>query len=375
MRVVVDAMLLGGRHTGVEVAISGLCSGLAQLQGHESLVVHRPAFDSRDLLSRSLQVHVAPGWTAGRPGRILWERLALPKLARSWGADVLHAPGYVLPPGWQGPVVLTVYDILAISHPEWCQWANALHFRHALPVSVRRADVICVPSQVVKAELVEHLGVDPGNVRVVPLGVGPEMRPASCEAITAARELLDLPERYLLWVGNIEPKKNVTGLVRAFELVAGDIPHELVIVGKAAWKSASALQAIERSPVAGRVRRLGYVPSSLLPALYSGADLLVHWALYEGAGLTPLEAMACGTPAIVSDGGALPEIAGTVAPVVPLGEPSRLAVAIRELVYDRRRREDLAEDGRRWAAQYTWVECARRTIELYEEAQTVASTA
>lgn len=375
MRVVVDAMLLGGRHTGVEVAISGLCSGLAQLAGHEFLIAHRPVFDSRDLLSQSLRAHIAPGWTAGRPGRILWERLALPGLARSWGADVLHAPGYVLPPGWRGPVVLTVYDILAISHPEWCKWANALHFRHALPASVRRADVICVPSQIVKAELVEHLGVSAEKVRVVPLGVGSEMRPARPDAVLAARALLDLPERYLLWVGNIEPKKNVTGLVRAFELVAGEIPHDLVIVGRPAWRCTPALEAIERSPVVGRIRRLGYVPSSLLPALYAGADLLVHWALYEGAGLTPLEAMACGTPAIVSDGGALPEIAGTVAPVVPLGDPSLLAAAIAELVCDRGRRESLAEDGRRWAAQHTWLACARRTLDLYEEAQTVASTA
>ena len=373
MRIAVDAMLLGGRHTGVEVAIAGLAGALGACPAHQFLLMHRPGYDARDLGGPFVQHHAAPTWTASRPGRILWERLCLPAVARRWGADVLHAPGYVLPERWRGPVVLSVYDILAITHPEWCKWSNALHYGRALPRSIRRAQIVSVPSEVVRAEIVRSMGIAPDRIRVVPLGISPAMRPVDGAAVRAVREALGLPERYLLWVGNLEPKKNVPGLVRAFELAAPTLPHDLVIVGKDGWRCGPSLAAIEHSTVSHRIHRLGYVPASYMPALYTGADLLVHWALYEGAGLTPLEAIACGTPAVVSDGGALPEIAGQVAPVVPLGDPRDLAETLTELTGDRRRHAELAQEGRRWAAEFTWEKCAHRTIRLYEEAASIAS--
>jgi glycosyltransferase involved in cell wall biosynthesis len=181
------------------------------------------------------------------------------------------------------------------------------------------------------------------------------------------RRAYNLPERYLLWVGNLEPKKNLPDTLRAFEAAARRIPHELVLAGARGWRCEPILAALTASPVAGRVRWLGYVPESHLAGLYSGADLLVHWSLYEGAGLTPLEAMACGTPAVVSDGGALPELAGQVAPVVPLGDPAALAGAIVALVSDRERRAELARRGLEYVKQFSWQEHARKVIGLYEE--------
>lgn len=369
MRVAIDAMLLGGKHSGVEVAIEGLCLGLRDTgAGREFLIVHRPAYDPADLRGPGMSTSQAPAWTTVRPGRILWERLALPDLARRWGADILHAPGYVLPTRWRGPAVLTVYDVLALSHPQWCKWSNVVHYKRALPPSVRRADIVAVPSQAVRDEVLTCLDAPPEKVRVVPLGVSADMTPTSDEAVAAVRAMYDLPEHYVLWVGNIEPKKNLPGIVRAFELAAPEIPHELVIAGQAAWKSGASLRAIERSSAAARIRRLGYVPASVLPALYSGADLLIHWSLYEGAGLTPLEAMACGTPAIVSDGGALPEIAGQAATVVPLGGPNDLAAAIVSVLTDSQRHAQLAHQSMAWARRFTWLKHSQRMIGLYEEA-------
>ncbi len=364
-----DAMLLGGNHSGVEVAIEGLCRGLCETAvGHEVAMVHRPQYDARDLSTATMTPLVAPAWTRWRAGRILWERLALPQVAREWHARVLHAPGYVMPLGWRGPTVVTVYDVLALSHPEWCRWSNVVHYRRMLPASLRRADIVVVPSQTVATEVVEHVAIDPAKVRVVPLGVAGAMAPAGEAALRAARSVLDLPERYLLWVGNLEPKKNLGGIVAGFAEAAAQIPHDLVLVGQTGWKCAPSLQALRDSPVSHRIRRLGYVPAAMLPAVYSGADLLVHWSLYEGAGLTPLEAMACGTPAIVSDGGALPELAGRHARVVPLGDPRALAAAIVEMVSDRAQHARLREESVRWARQFTWQEHARRMVTLYEEA-------
>ncbi len=292
----------------------------------------------------------------------------LPRLARKWGADLLHGPGYVIPPGWRGPSVVTVYDVLALSHPEWCKGANALHYRVALPQSIRGASAVVVPSETVATEVVSHVGIPGEKLHVVPLGLSEQMQPADEEQVKAVRQRHNLPERYVLWVGNLEPKKNVAQMVRAFELASESIEQDFVLAGRIAWKAESSLRAIAESPAAARLHRLGYVASEELPALYSGADLLVHWSLYEGAGLTPLEAMACGTPAVVSDGGALGELAGQRATVVPLGDPADLAAAMVELLRDAPRRDELGRAGREWATQFTWQAHADRVIGIYEEA-------
>lgn len=363
-----DAMLLGGRQSGVEAAVEGLCLGLAEeARGHEVLVVCRPRYAGALRSGAGVTLRRGPGWSQGRLGRVAYEHLVLPGVCKGWGAQVLHGPAYVLAGGWRGPGVLTIYDVLAVTHPEWCKRANAVHLRHALRQGARRADRVVVPSRVVQAEVVETLGVAPERVRVVPLGISAEMRPADEAAVGAARKALDLPERYLLWVGNLEPKKNLPGLLAAFERVAREAPHALVLAGARGWRDGAIVEALRGSPVAAQVRWLGYVPAAHLAALYSGAELLVHWSLYEGAGLTPLEAMACGTPAVVSDGGALPELAGQVAPVVPLGEPEELARVVLGLLGDAGAREALAARGREFVTQFTWGEHARQILRVYEE--------
>lgn len=363
-----DAMLLGGRQSGVETAIEGLCVGLGEVAtGHEVLVLHRPGYVGAGIDRRWVVLRRGPGWSVGRLGRIVYEHLVLPGVCEGWGAQVLHAPGYVLPATWYGPSVLTVYDILSVTHPEWCKPANALHLRRALRSGAKRAGRVVVPSRVVGAEVVERLGVEPARVRVIPLGISADLRPATEGAVAAIRRLYGLPNQYLLWVGNLEPKKNLPGLLQAYEHVAREAPHGLVLVGGRGWRDGPILEALRTSPVAQRVRWLDYVPGAHLAALYSGAALLVHWSLYEGAGLTPLEAMACGTPAVVSDGGALRELAGQVAPVVPLGDPGELARVVLGLLGDGRRREELAARGRAHVARYTWAEHARQVLSIYEE--------
>ncbi|MCE5217444.1 glycosyltransferase family 4 protein [bacterium] len=376
MRVLVDGMLLGDRPSGVEVSIEGLCRGLgAQIGAHEFMVVHRPSYQAEALQGPVLTTHAAPGWTCSRAGRILWEQSALSRFARRWGARVLHAPGYVMPLFWRGGSVLTVYDVLALSHPEWCKRSNVWHYRRALPVSLRRATVVVVPSEVVRREVVACAPIEAGKVRVIPLGLGDQFAPVEEGTVARARELYQLQKPYLLWVGNLEPKKNVPGLIRAFEAASSRIPHDLVLAGKVGWQAQASLQALAESPVAGRLRRLDYVPASDLPALYAGADLLVHWSLYEGAGLTPLEALACGTAAIVSDGGALPELAGQVAPVVPLAAgPEALAEQIVSLLGDSDRRARIVAEGQALVSRLRWSRYAQHIVALYEEAAALASS-
>ncbi|MCD6360919.1 MAG: glycosyltransferase family 4 protein, partial [Armatimonadetes bacterium] len=217
--------------------------------------------------------------------------------------------------------------------------------------------------------VIEHLGVRPERTKLAPLGVSGHFRPVEPEQVRAVVERHGLSERYLLCVGNIEPRKNLPGIIAAFEAVADRIPHELVIAGRRGWRCGPSLRAMKSSPVARRIRWLGYVSEEELPALYAGADALVQWSLYEGFGLTPLEAMACGTATVVSDGGALPEVVGEAAAVAPLAAgPAGLAEMLVAVIEDDDMHATLIERGRARAARFTWRGHARLVAEAYREA-------
>ncbi|MBU0609555.1 MAG: glycosyltransferase family 4 protein [Armatimonadetes bacterium] len=362
MRVGLDGMLLGGYHSGVEQSIEGLIRALPQVAPeHEFLLACRPEYAAHS----PVPTLPAPGWAGGRLLRIAYEQTRLAHDLRD--CDLLHAPGYIMPLNWHGPSVLTVYDVIALQHPELCKRSNVWHFGMMLPRSLRRATAIIVPTETV-AQAVREVAPEVGEkLRVIPLGVDERFRPAAEAEVARVRQAHGLTEPYLLCVGNIEPKKNLAAVLRAFDAVAGELPHQLVIVGRRAWKCEAFDRALAGMAHRERVHLLGYAAGGDLAALYTGAALLVQWSLVEGMGLPPLEAMACGTPALVSDGGALPEVAGPAAEVVPLGPPQRLAEGLLHVLRDDARLVQLRAAGLQHAAQYTWERHARAVAALYEE--------
>jgi glycosyltransferase involved in cell wall biosynthesis len=370
MRVAVDCMILGARPSGVERAVSGLLRGLAQLAPDDLQVTALLAARGGDVPDcATISVSRGPWYTRTRAGRIFHEQAALGSWLRSARMDVVHGAAYVLPLGWDGPSVVTIHDTITLSHPQWCKWANALHYREVMTRSALAADVVLTPSEEARSQVVARLGVARSRVRVAALGVDEEFAPAGEAAVAAVRERYGIGAPYLLCVGNIEPRKNLPAVVEAFEVFAREAPHELAIVGKRGWRWRPSIEAITASSVAGRIRTPGYVADEDLPALYSGADALVQWSLHEGFGLAPLEAMACGTPAVVSDGGALAEVAGEAAEVVPLeAGPEGLADALVAVVGDEARRQAMIERGLTHAASFTWRRHAAAALAAYREA-------
>jgi glycosyltransferase involved in cell wall biosynthesis len=227
---------------------------------------------------------------------------------------------------------------------------------------------VIVPSEFVKRELLERLRIPPEKVRVAPLGVGAEFEPASADAVQAICRRYGIAQPYLLCVGNLEPKKNLAATVRAFGLAkqTGGLPHQLVLAGGKSWGSVDIEREAAALP-ADTLRRIGYVAPEDLPALYSGAEALLFWSLVEGFGLPALEAMACGTPVVCSDRGALPEVVREAALVVPVGEAEALAAAIRRVTADGALRTQLVADGRRRAAEFTWRGHADAVLAAYAE--------
>lgn len=366
MRVAVDGLLLGGLHSGVENAVEALVEHLpAAAPQHSCLLVcrRRYAHDCR----LSLPLLVAPAWVRCRAARIVYTQTLLAGVLRKH-CDLVHGPAYILPWNWRGPSVLTVYDLIALEFPQYCRRTNVWHYSWLLPSSLRRASRVIVPSEAVAEQVRRRFPEVTQRLRVVPLGIGRQYTPASRREVARLRERLGLPEHFILHVGNLEPKKNLPAVIAAFDELADDLPHHLVLAGRPAWGSGPVQRAVAKARHADRIHRLGYVAGEALPALYTAAEVLVLWSRFEGMGLPPLEAMACGTPTVVSDGGALPEMAGPASLVVPLGPPSQLARALREILSSPRRLAELAERGLEHAARFTWPEHARQVAALYEEA-------
>ena len=367
MRVAINALLLSGRYSGVEKAILELLRHIGEDTEDEMVALVGSDFDASVLEGCRIAVERLPVSTRSRLARIAYEQALLRR--RLDGFDVFHAPGYVAPPRLPIPMVLTVYDLIALRHPRLAARSNVMHYRLRLPRSARAAARIIVPTECVARDVTEQFHIPGGRIRVVPLGVAERFRPPSAEAVAALRGRHGLGGPFLLFVGNVEPKKNLPTLLRAVAALRRDgRPHALVIAGVRGWKCREVYALPAELGIEDAVRFLGYVPEDDLPALYGAAEAFAFPSLVEGFGLPPLEAMACGTPVVASDADALVETAGDAALHVPARDAAALADALRRVLDDASLRERLVEAGLARAAEFTWTRTAEQTRAVYREA-------
>jgi glycosyltransferase involved in cell wall biosynthesis len=285
------------------------------------------------------------------------------------GCDLFHATEHLLLPLTNCPSVLTVHDLVFQVYPERHKLLNRWYLRTALPLYCQRATRIICVSEHTKNDLIALWGIDAEKIHVVYEATDPHFKPISPEEVAVARARYGLPERYLLTVGTIEPRKNLNRLMDALAIVRRQRDDvKLVIVGRLGWLYQDFLNKLEYSEHREAVIRLGFVPDGDLPAVYQGALATVYPSLYEGFGLPMLESMACGTPVISSRAGSLPELGGDAVRYFDPLDVEEIAAALRSVWHDADLRHSMRERGLARAGQFSWQRAARETLDVYRSA-------
>jgi glycosyltransferase involved in cell wall biosynthesis len=301
---------------------------------------------------------------AARPLRALWERWDYPPIEYWTGpVDVVHGTNFVVPPARRAARVVTVHDLTAVRFPELCT-ADTLRYPSLIRRAVNAGAWVHTPSAFVAREVVEAFAVSPERVRAIAHGV-PEAGQIANGDIARGQRLAG-GERFVLALGAIEPRKGLPLLVRAFDLIADADPDLcLVVAGPDGWGLQAFTDAVERSRHRQRIRRLSYVGAEDKAALLAAATAFAYPSLYEGFGLPPLEAMTAGVPVVATTAGALPEVLGDAAVLVPPGEVEAFADGLAEVVQEGAGCAARVERGRRTASTYSWDRCATGMLDLY----------
>ncbi|NLS77214.1 MAG: glycosyltransferase family 4 protein [Chloroflexi bacterium] len=308
-------------------------------------------------------------WPTQRPAaRILWEQLAGPLAARRAGLDLWHSLVNVLPLALAGPAVVTIQDLSFVVYPERFRTGNRLYNRLFVRLSAQRARHVIVTSASTQRDLVQHYRLPEAKISVTHLAADEDFRPLEDRAAVAEfRRVKGLPDRLILYVGTIEPRKNLPRLIEAYgQLCRGEgIPHHLVIGGGKGWMYDQVYARVQELGLQDRVHFPGFIPQEELVWWYNAAEIMAYPSLYEGFGLPPLEAMACGTPAVVSRISSLPEIVGDAALQVDPYDVGELAEALHRLAGEAALRADQRAAGLARAAQFSWPRTAQQTVAIY----------
>lgn len=350
LRVAVDLTSLLTAQTGVGVFVLETTTRLAT-RGDLALTAFAVTWRGRGRLSSAVPSNVAvvDRPMAARPLRALWKRWDHPRVDPWIGRhDVVWGPNYVAPPTRAASLV-SVHDLTTVHFPQLAT-ADTLAYPRLVQRALDRGAWVHTPSSFVRNEVIDHFRVDPDRVVSVPLGV----RPVAPGDAGAGRRLVG-GDRYVLAVGTVEPRKDLPTLVRAFALVGDDDPDvRLVLAGQDGWGAEALDLAIRRSRHRERIVRLGWVSDHDREALLRGASVYAYPSIYEGFGLAPLEAMSAGVPVVATDTGSLPEVVGSGADLVPVGDADALAASLARALADDGHRRELVARGREAVARHSW---------------------
>ncbi len=315
----------------------------------------------------------APEWviTSDKPPalRLLWEQTVLPALASRYRLDLLHSLHYTRPVFLPCASVVTFHDMTFFLFPQLHTLPKRLFFPVMMHLSARHAAALLANSENTRRDAMRVLKIPSQRISVTPLGIDAAFRPIDDQALLEeCRQRYRLPQRFILYVGTLEPRKNLPLLLNAYARLSQhgeDIP--LVITGRPGWMYEDIFSQIKTLGIQERVQFTGYIPAQDLPIVYNLAQVFVYPSLYEGFGFPPLEAMACGTPTITTAVSAMLELVGDGALLVPAHDEAALSETMLKVLDDPKLQQELSARGCRQAAKFTWNQTAQATLRVYQQ--------
>lgn len=364
MRFAIDAHAVGQHLTGNEVYVRNLINQFSLLDRQSEFLAYVCDGPAADDLPRA--IHRRP--VAKNPFvRLGWD---LPRLVKQDRPDLLHVQ-YTGPVACPVPMIVSVHDVSFLEHPEFFSWPRRHQLRLTVQHTVRRAARILCPSEFSRRSILKAYNLEERRVVVMPNAVSPAFRPGNRE-LAAARiaAKFGITTPFLLAVGDLQPRKNHRGLLRAYSDLLGScphLPHHLVIVGKDTWYSPAVHKAVHEEGVADRVHITGFIEDEDLVDFYNASELLVYPSFYEGFGLPIIEAMACGRAVACSNTTAMPDVAGSAALLFDPNKTMEITMAMRDLLLNADLRLRMERLGLQRAAQFSWERTASKTLDVYYE--------
>ena len=364
MRIGLDGIPLASRKTGIGHYTLELARALAKLAPNDEFELLSPV-----RFVSSLE-HSPPNLRQVEAARRrFWFIVGLPLYIRRHSLALFHGTNYEIPWWNECPAILTIHDLSLLLHPETHESHLVRRARYRLPLMARWATRIITATEFIKKEVSEHLKIDTEKIAVTPYAPRRSFRPVEPGDTEQTRLRLGVEDVFILFVGTIEPRKNLITLLRAFSeiLKNTDLRPQLVIAGQEGWLVGETLNYVHSEGLSDRIKFTGYVTDAELWALYASCAVYVYPSLYEGFGLPPLEAMACGAAVITSDVPSLTETVGKAALLVPPKDVQRLAQGIVEMLRDEEQRTHFSRVGLERASQFTWERTADLTMDVYRE--------
>ena len=363
MRIGIDARLVYYHQAGIGQYILRLTQALAQIDKDDQFVIFKSRKDPTVILRQS-NFKNEKLWT---PSHHRFERFALSAELMPFPLDVLHSPDFIPPSHPRSPSVITMHDLAFLLYPRFLTRDSARYYGQ-VDLAARQADHIIAVSESTKRDAVRLLGVPAKKISVIHEAAHPLFTPLSNPTeLARVRNHYHLPENFILFVSTVEPRKNLPTLLRAFKLLRDNYKSDavLAVAGNRGWLFEEVDRVIDELKLHDTVRFLGGVPNEELVYLYNAAKVFVFPSFYEGFGLPPLEAMACGTPVIVSQVSSLPEVVGDAGILIDPQDVEALTVAMWRVLGDENLRREMRAKGLKRAQIFSWQRAARETLAVY----------
>lgn len=362
MHIGIDTRLTYYRTGGISTYMRRLVSALETIDIHNSYTIFHSRKSGVTLTKRFQRANL---WT---PCHHRIERLALSVELARFNLDVLHSPDFIPPLRGARRHIITVHDLTFLHYPQFLTADARRYYNDQIEAAVGKADHILVDSQATKTDLINMLNVPPEKITVHLLGVDERFRPMSTDVLKAQTQNLKLPPEYILFVGTLEPRKNIVGLLTAYQQLLQHLPEAppILLVGRRGWLFEETMQQINALNLGDRLIWREDISDDMLPIVYNLASLLVLPSFYEGFGFPALEAMACGTVPIVSNRSSLPEVVGEVGLQADPEDTEAWVAAMEKALTDSQWCEHMQQAGLERAQQFTWEKTASVALSVYQ---------